>query len=320
MTPKEPRKQFVEQLAAVRNSGAEVQKQFLADMYDRHHIGSYMHLMSPDDVKWIAPLALEPFFPAVDIIFDCMCRKFRFFDDTFIDDDTNETVEIERGNIIENETTFVPDESLKKEVGERVLSLISTLGNDELNKYYDTLMPREYRARIQDELLKREDKKALLRLAWDYRAGDEESGIFIDFNRAKQIYDQLGMKKDECDEEDFDPVKEAAELRECAIENLPDFATFVVEGPSASAVKQLIESLYELYAEKGEPFFYIPLEIMMKMLVGSKHYVGYIQTLTEHSPEKIEFSAEFYSCSPDCLKYALQQSFEDLKVDFVLSD
>ena len=195
-----------------------------------------------------------------------------------------------------------------------------TLGNDELNEYYDTLMPREYRAKIQNELLKREDKKALLRLAWDYRGGDEASGIFIDFEKAKQIHDKLGMKKGEYDDEDFDPVKEAAELRQGAVENFPDFATFVVEGPSAPAVKELIEMLRDKYAEKGEPSFYIPLEMMMKLLVGSKHYVGYIQTLTEHSPEKIEFTAEFYSCQPDCLKYALEQSIPNLNVTFTLTD
>ena len=317
MTPKEARDQFVEQLVTVRINSAEVQKQFLANIYNST---PYMHLMSPDDVKWVAPLAFEPFLPAVDILFECMRRKLRFFDEKFVDDDTNEPVVVERCEIIENETTFIPDEALEKKIGEQIMSILPTLDNAELNEYYEVLMPREYRAKIQDELLKRGDKKALLRLAWDYRGGDEASGIFIDFDKAKQIYDKLGMNNDDCDEEDFDPVKEADELRKDAIESFPEFATFVVEGPSAQAVKQLIESFYDLYAEKGEMYFYIPLELMMKALVDSKHYVGYIQTLTEHSPSKIEFTAEFYSCSPYSLKYALQQSFEDLKVDFVLTD
>ena len=312
------RKQFIEELAAVRNSSREVQKQFLADL--RESRTGYAHLMSPDDVNWIAPLALEPFLPAVDVLFDCMQRKWRFYDDTFFDEDLKENIDIERVDYDFDESTFARDENLKKEIGERIVSLFPTLSNVELNEYYGTFLPWEYRDKIQAELLKRKDKDALLRLAMDYRTGDEASGIFIDFDKAKQIYDLVGVKKGEFDDEDFDPVKEASELREDAIDSFPEFAAFVVEGPSAPAVKHLIEDLYDKFGEKGEMYFYLPLEAMMKILVGSKHYVGYIQTLTEHSPEKIEFTAEFYSCSPDSLMYALQQCFEDLDVTFKLTE
>jgi len=312
------RKQFIEELAAVRNSSREVQKQFLADL--RESRTGYAHLMSPDDVNWIAPLALEPFLPAVDVLFDCMQRKWRFYDEPFFDEDLKENIDIEQVDYDFDESTFARDENLQKEIGERIVSLFPALSNVELNEYYGTFLPWEYRDKIQAELLKRKDKDALLRLAMDYRAGDEASGIFIDFDQAKQIYDLVGVKKGEFDHEDFDPVKEASELREDSINSFPEFAAFVVEGPSAPAVKHLIEDLYDKFGEKGEMYFYLPLEAMMKILVGSKHYVGYIQTLTEHSPEKIEFTAEFYSCSPDSLMYALQQCFEDLDVTFKLTE
>ena len=312
------RKQFIEELAAVRNSSREVQKQFLADL--RESRTGYAHLMSPDDVNWIAPLALEPFLPAVDVLFDCMQRKWRFYDEPFFDEDLKENIDIEQVDYDFDESTFARDENLEKEIGERIVSSFPALSNVELNEYYGTFLPWEYRDKIQAELLKRKDKDALLRLAMDYRTGDEASGIFIDFDKAKQIYDLVGVKKGEFDDEDFDPVKEASELREDAINSFPEFAAFVVEGPSAPAVKHLIEDLYDKFGEKGEMYFYLPLEAMMKILVGSKHYVGYIQTLTEHSPEKIEFTAEFYSCSPDSLMYALQQCFEDLDVTFKLTE
>ena len=312
------RKQFIEELAAVRKSSREVQKQFLADLCESHT--NYAHLMSPDDVNWIAPLALEPFLPAVDVLFDCMKRKLQFYDKPFFDEELKENTVVELVDYNFDESTFVPNGELKKKIGERIVSLFPTLSNVELNDYYRTFLPREYQDKIQAELLKRKDKNALLRLALDYRIGDEASGIFIDFDKAKQIYDLVGVKKGEFDDEDFDPVKEASELREDAINSFPEFAAFVVEGPSAPAVKHLIEDLYDKFGEKGEMYFYLPLEAMMKILVGSKHYVGYIQTLTEHSPEKIEFTAEFYSCSPDSLMYALQQCFEDLDVTFKLTE
>jgi len=312
------RKQFIEELAAVRNSSREVQKQFLADL--RESRTGYAHLMSPDDVNWIAPLALEPFLPAVDILFDCMRKKMRFYDELFFDEDLKENIVVERVDYDYDESTFAPDGELEKEIGERIVSSFPALSNVELNEYYGTFLPWEYRDKIQAELLKRKDKDALLRLAMDYRTGDEASGIFIDFDKAKQIYDLVGVKKGEFDHEDFDPIKEASELREDAINSFPEFAAFVVEGPSAPAVKHLIEDLYDKFGEKGEMYFYLPLEAMMKILVGSKHYVGYIQTLTEHSTEKIEFTVEFYSCSPDSLMYALQQCFEDLEVTFKLTE
>ena len=312
------RKQFIEELAAVRNSSREVQKQFLADL--RESRTGYAHLMSPDDVNWIAPLALEPFLPAVHIILDCMQKKMRFYDEPFFDEDLKENIVVERVDYDYDESTFAPDGELEKEIGERIVSSFPALSNVELNEYYGTFLPWEYRDKIQAELLKRKDKDALLRLAMDYRTGDEASGIFIDFDKAKQIYDLVGVKKGEFDHEDFDPIKEASELREDAINSFPEFAAFVVEGPSAPAVKHLIEDLYDKFGEKGEMYFYLPLEAMMKILVGSKHYVGYIQTLTEHSTEKIEFTVEFYSCSPDSLMYALQQCFEDLEVTFKLTE
>ena len=312
------RKQFIEQLATIRVSSREVQKQFLADLHESHT--GYAHLMSPDDVNWIAPIALEPFLPAVDVLFGCMQKKMHFHDENFFDEDLKETVVVELVDCDYDESTFAPDGKLEKEIGERIVSLFPTFSNAELNDYYGTFLPCEYRDKIQAELLRREDKDALLRLAIDYRVGDEASGIFIDFDKAKQIYDQVGVKRGEFDNEDFDPVKEAAELRENATESFPEFASFVVEGSSAPAVKHLIKDLYDRFGEKGEMYFYLPLEAMMKILIGSKHYVGYIQTLTEHSPEKIEFTAEFYGCHPDSLMYALQQIFEDLDVTFKLTE
>ena len=308
------RKQFIEQLAIVRNDNLKAQKQFLADLQGSH--SGYAHLMSPDDVNWIAPLALEPFLPAVDVLLDCMQKKMCFYDETFFDEDLKENVVIERADCYFEETTFASNEELKKEIGEHIMSLFPKLSDVELKEYFDTFLPWEYREKIQAELLKRNDKDALLHLAMDYRAGDEASGIFIDFDKARQIYDQLGVKKGDFDDEDFDPVKEAADLRKNAIESFPEFATFVVEGSSAPAVKHLIEELNDMFGEKGEMYFNIPLEVLMEILVGSKYYVGYIQTLTEHSPKKIEFTAEFYSCSPDCLMHALLQSFEDINVTF----
>ena len=244
------RKQFIEKLAAVRNSSREVQKQFLVDLLESRT--GYAHLMSPDDVNWIAPLALEPFLPAVHIILDCMIKKLRFYDEEFFDEDLKENVVVERVDFDYDESTFAHDEELEKKIGERIVSSFPALSNVELNEYYGTFLPWEYRDKIQAELLKRKDEDALLRLAMDYRTGDEVSGIFIDFDKAKQIYDLVGVKKSEFDDEDFDPVKEASELREDAIDSFPEFAAFVVEGPSAPALKHLIEDLYDKFGEKGE--------------------------------------------------------------------
>ena len=291
----------------------------------REFYNDFEKLTDEDLCHWIIPLALQLDAPAVKVLrFGMITERRRFLKEFFYDEDTKEMIEIERYETIEGETYFTLDEILLRRIDELIEHQLKTLPtvtlhelffNDEYSEVYcyhcfdDSLQ-----LRVLDELSDRGDKSAIMALGDLYRYGWEEAGIFIDYDRAKSYYDRAG-----CNEE-FDPVAYAVEHHQDSTESFPDFALVVVEGTSAPAVKQLIESLYQKFGEHTEPFFYLPLEVVMKLLIGSDAYVGYIQSLTEHSPEKIEFTADFYMCEPNDLKCALEQCFPDLKVNFTLTD
>ena len=59
----------------------------------------------------------------------------------------------------------------------------------------------------------------------------------------------------------------------------------------------------------------MPLEIVMKTLVGSDAYVGYIQSISEGEP--CDISVEFYEAPHDCLKCALLEVFPNLTIEII---
>ena len=137
-------------------------------------------------------------------------------------------------------------------------------------------------------------------LANKYHWGDEKNGIFIDPEKAKEIYKEIG--------EDF----ESWEKEE---EEDPNTVEYIIEGTEEGlkAVKVLFDTLNSKY---GTPDLfngvYIPLGIFMQTLVGSSYYQGNIMTLEEENPHKLILTAELDK--PLALLYALRKAFPNLKI------
>lgn len=93
----------------------------------------------------------------------------------------------------------------------------------------------------------------------------------------------------------------------------PERATYRIMGDDVPAVKLLLTELYTRFGVHTGPFMYLPLEIVMKTLVGSAAYVGYIQSISENEP--CEIAVEFYEARRDCLKYALLEVFPNLTIE-----
>lgn len=291
----------------------------------RQFYNDFEKFTDEDLCHWIIPLAMQFDVPAVKVVrFGMLTPRRRFWTEQFLDEETNEIVEIECSEIIDGETYFTRDEVLLRQIDGMIEYQLKSLPTGILHELFFDIELSEVtpyqclddflNLRVMRELSDRDDKSACETLGNYYRDGREEVGIFIDYDRAKSYYDRAGWNVD------YDPAAYAAEHRQDSIGSIPDFATFVVEGAEAPVVKQLIESLNRKFGEQGEPFYYLPLEVVMKSLVGSDAYAGHIQSLTEHSPGKIEFTAEFFGCYPDCLKCALEQSFPDLNVNFIVTD
>ena len=115
---------------------------------------------------------------------------------------------------------------------------------------------------------------------------------------------------------DFDTPKAACEHGEDAeATEYPKFVTYRIMGDDLPIVKLLLIELCARCGEHTEPFMYLPLEIVMKTLVGSDAYVGYIQSISEGEP--CEISVEFYKAHRDCLKQALLEVFPNLKIEII---
>lgn len=95
----------------------------------------------------------------------------------------------------------------------------------------------------------------------------------------------------------------------------PEFATYRIMGDDVPAVKLLFKELCSRYGEHNEPFTYLPLEIVMKTLVGSDAYMGYIQSFSEGEP--CDILVEFHEAHRDCLKDALLEVFPNLTIEII---
>ena len=313
-----------------RSNNVKAQRTLLLILNSRysnsHEFYHDFEKLTDDDLcDWIIPFAMQLDVHALKVVrFGMLAERCRFWTEEFLDEDTNELVEVERSETIDDETYFTRDEALLHLIDGMIEYQLKTMPTETLHELFFNDEPIELypfqclddslNLNVMLELSQRDDKRAIETIGDHYRDGWEKVGIFIDYERAKSYYDRAHCN------EDFDPVAYAAEHRQDCVESFPDFARFTVEGTDAQTVKQLIETQYQRYGEHSEPFFYLPLEVVMKSLVGSDAYVGYIQSLTEHSHDKIEFSAEFYGCYPEYLKCALEQCFPKLDVTYILTD
>ena len=85
-----------QQLKEARNGGRKQQKAFLSSINYHSTNGIVINEMNDSDLLWIAPLALELFVPAVNIVACGMRQKCRHWEEDFLDDDTGETVTVLR--------------------------------------------------------------------------------------------------------------------------------------------------------------------------------------------------------------------------------
>ena len=80
------------------------------------------------------------------------------------------------------------------------------------------------------------------------------------------------------------------------------------------AVKTLVHELTNRYGTPdNELGLYVPMEILMQTLVGSKYYRGNLLSMDTDSPDCIVLCAEANSSEP--LLYALRQAFPNLEVE-----
>ena len=152
---------------------------------------------------------------------------------------------------------------------------------------------------ILQELCNNGSKSAALKLGQMYDKGDEKNGIFRHPLKAREYF-KLAGKKYEYEPEEENPHEADYFLRGSAEE--------------LAAVKTLVDELTQKYGDAFNEFgLYIPMNILMKTLVGSRYYDGNLLTMNTDDPECIVLHAEANTLEP--LFYALRQAFPNLEIE-----
>ena len=152
---------------------------------------------------------------------------------------------------------------------------------------------------ILQELCNNGSKSAALKLGQMYDKGDEKNGIFRHPLKARRYFKMAGEKYE------YEPEEEN-----------PHEADYFLRGSAEelAAVKTLVDELTQKYGDACNEFgLYIPMNILMKTLVGSRYYDGNLLTMNTDDPECIVLHAEANTMEP--LLYALQQAFPNLEIE-----
>ena len=162
----------------------------------------------------------------------------------------------------------------------------------------DVINPIQNPAILQ-ELCNNGSKNAALKLGQMYDKGDEKNGIFRHPLKAREYFKLAGQTyKYEPEEED------------------PHEADYFLKGSAQelAAVKALVDELTQKYGDAFNEFgLYIPMNILMKTLVGSRYYDGNLLSMNTDDPECIVLHAEANRMEP--LLYALRQAFPNLEIE-----
>jgi hypothetical protein len=152
---------------------------------------------------------------------------------------------------------------------------------------------------ILQELCNNGSKSAALKLGQMYDKGDEENGIFRNPLKAREYYKLAGKR-----------YRYKTEIED------PHEADYFVRGSAEEivAVKTLVDELTQKYGDAFNEFgLYIPMNILMKTLVGSRYYDGNLLSMDTDNPECIVLHAEANKMEP--LLYALRQTFPNLEIE-----
>ena len=266
----------------------------------------FCHLLQPEDKQWLLDLDSTE---ADCIVLAGMYRSWRTWEESFTDEDTGETVTVERHEILTTplfESHEGEAEALLEKVRtargmcRKIKDIVWTLS---------TYTPLNYTRLLVDNIenLYDDDRLWAYKEIGDlYRWGKEEFGFFIDKQKAKEYYDKAGVT-------DENP------LEDCDEYDNPDpcVYTYTVRGDIA-LLKELAEKIANKYGDvENELGLYVPINIFMHYLVGtdpkSEDYCGNLLRVDEQDGAlllKIETER-----GQNVFAYALKAKFPELEVE-----
>ncbi len=293
--------------------------QIATEMMMNGDTSKYFSLIEPADKEWLMKLAEEhDNFGAIYCLLHGMHRKYNYWNETFVDENTNEKVDCLRYDIVEG-STFEKNEGEEERLKKKVMEQKHRLSAEELTKLCfeiddnkELLLERIRKGdeeaviyiddpAILQELCDKGNKTAAEQMAYKYAYGDEANGIFIDHKRAKEYLEHAGK--------DYNP-------KDYEEEDIPREFDYILKGDAEtlSGIRTMIDDLCHRFGTPdNECGMFVPLGPVMKALVGTPYYRGNIMSMNQDAPDCLTLHAEANSGAP--LLYALCQAYTNLDVE-----
>ena len=269
-------------------------------------VNKFCHLLQPEDKQWLLDLDSTE---ADCIVLAGMYRSWRTWEESFTDEDTGETVTVERHEILTT-PLFESHEGEAEALLEKVCKDRDTSYNiKDIVWTLSTYTPLNYTRLLVENAdnLGEDDRRWAYREIGDlYRWGKEEFGFFIDKRKAKECYDKAFYT-------DENPLEDSNNYGE------PDPCTYIytVRGDIAP-LKKLAEKIANKYGDvENELGLYVPINIFMHYLVGTDpkryDYCGNLLSVDEQDGAlllRIETER-----GETAFSYALVAKFPELEVE-----
>ena len=266
----------------------------------------FLHLLQPEDKQWLLDLDRTE---ADCIVLAGMYHSWHTWEDSFTDEDTGETVTVERHELLAT-PLFESHEGEAEALLEKVCN-----DSDTCRKIKDIVWtlrfhtPLNYTRLLVDnvENLYGDDRLWAYKEIGDlYRWGKEEFGFFIDKQKAKEYYDKAGVT-------DENPLEDSDK------HDNPDPCTYIytVRG-EITPLKELTEKIANKYGDtENELGWYVPMNIFMYYLVRTDprryDYCGNLLSAEEKDGALLLMIET--ERGQNAFAYALKAKFPDLEVE-----
>lgn len=294
-------KAVLEEIRKSDSQGDNILKYSVMDIM----LQGFDHLLQPEDKQWLLDLDRSE---ADCIVLAGMYHSWRTWEESFTDEDTGETVTVERYEILttplfeshEGEAEALLEKVCKaRDTRHKIKDIVWTLRTTPLN--YTPLLVDNVENLYDDDRL-----WAYKEIGDLYRWGKEEFGFFIDKQKAKEYYDKAGVT-DENPLEDSDKHDDPD----------PCIYIYTVRG-EITPLKELTEKIANKYGDtENELGWYVPMNIFMYYLVRTDpqraDYCGNLLSVEEKDGTlllKIETER-----GQNAFAYALKAKFPKLEVE-----
>lgn len=311
--------EFAAELIRRAREGEDYCPAIAAEMILDGDTAKYFSLIEPADKKWLMKRAEEhEDIGAIYCLLHGMHRKYKYWNETFVDEDTNEEVECLRYDIVEG-STFEKNEGEKERLIQMVMEQKHRLSAEELTKLcfeiddnkellLEQIKKGDEEAAIfiddpviLQELCDKGNKTAAEHMGYKYAYGDEANGIFVDYVKAAEY---MKLASEEFDANDY---REDAD---------PHDFEYTLKGDAGTLgdIHTMVDNLCQRLGTPGNELgMFVPLSSVMQKLVGSPHYEGNILSMEQPTPDHLILKTEANKGEP--LLYALRQRYENLNIE-----